>query len=106
MGLAEWALQEHAKNKRAEESLIQKLREKEARRIEEGKDMGEMTTLHPGTAKPAITREAYDRGREVLDLLEPGVYLKCSACRQWWISSDIKYTTVSGNPTFLCERCS
>jgi hypothetical protein len=56
----------------------------------------------PGTAKPAVTAEQYARGREVLDALPPGVYLKCSSCFKWQMGGDISFR---GGGGFLCEKC-
>jgi hypothetical protein len=55
----------------------------------------------PGTQKPMVTREQYERARKVLDALPPGVYCKCSNCGQW---------KRNGRTTFrqdqvLCEDC-
>lgn len=56
----------------------------------------------PSSQKPAVTAEQYARGREVLDALPPGIYLKCSRCFKWQSGGDIHFQ--SGNET-LCERC-
>lgn len=56
----------------------------------------------PGNQKPALTQEQYERGREVLDGLPPGVYLKCSACGGWQHGGEF---SVRGHE-WLCEKCS
>lgn len=59
-----------------------------------------------GTQKPAVTVEAYERGREVLDALPCGLYLKCSDCKRWMINGVITVRVNTGRPSdYLCERC-
>ncbi len=65
-----------------------------------GNDMNTLT--QPASQKPAVTEEQYARGREVLDALPPGIYLKCSSCLKWQMGGDVHFR--AGN-VFLCERC-
>lgn len=53
--------------------------------------------------RPAVTREQYERGREVLDALPPGIYLKCDGCRQWQKNGTIHLPGKNQGP--LCEKC-
>lgn len=50
--------------------------------------------------KPAVTAEQYARGREVLDALPSGVYVKCAACHRWQMGGEftfrVKGVTCSG----------
>lgn len=52
--------------------------------------------------KPMVTREQYDRAREVLDSLPSGVYIKCAKCQGWYSTGTI---TLAGLYT-VCEGCS
>ena len=56
----------------------------------------------PKAQKPAVTAEQYARGREVLDALPPGIYLKCSKCKKWQQGGEI---TFASGDQFLCEGC-
>jgi rubrerythrin len=67
-----------------------------------GNDPQMQTLKQPGNTKPAVTAEQYARGREVLDALPPGVYLKCSSCHLWQMGGDIAFR---GGGGFLCEKC-
>jgi hypothetical protein len=56
-------------------------------------------TLDPG--RPAVTTEQYERGREVLDALPPGIYLKCFKCRRWQRGGEVTFMS----DAMLCEKC-
>lgn len=56
----------------------------------------------PASQKPAVTDEQYARGREVLDALPPGIYLKCSSCLKWQMGGEVHFR--SGG-VFLCQKC-
>lgn len=51
--------------------------------------------------KPMVSREDYERGRAVLDALPPGYYVKCSACRGWYMGGT--FVLSGSGPT--CEGC-
>ena len=53
--------------------------------------------------KPAISREDYDRGRAVLDALEPGYYVKCFGCKKWHTGGNFIVKTDGTGP--YCEGC-
>lgn len=52
--------------------------------------------------RPALTPEQYRRGREVLDMLPPGIYIKCSTCLKWQHGGEVKFVGAQ----ILCEECS
>lgn len=67
-----------------------------------GNDSHMSVLAQPRTLRPAVTAEQYARGREVLDALPPGIYLKCSRCLKWQIGGDI---TFAGGSEITCEKC-
>lgn len=60
--------------------------------------------VDPRPEKPMVTREQYERAREVLDSLPPGVYVKCAKCRQWK-REGVGVLFFVGNGEVLCEGC-
>lgn len=56
-----------------------------------------------GEQRPMVTQAQYERGREVLDALPPGIYIKCNDCRKWKRGGTFHFR--NSPEDIRCEEC-